>query len=263
MRPIPATRQAAAQQADTAGLYAFSETVLEAKRWRHSLDKVSEKETPGRFPSEQIQGYLHDAKDVSGKRYFNWAILTNGSEWRLYCEQAGSGRHFEFTLVDQGTFCTLEQFRLLVALFRPGAFVRDTQRRCLLDHLREESLARQIELEHNLRQRVFDVLEDLANAFYDHKPNHITEAEFPALYDNALIFLYRLLFVLYAESRDLLPARLHGPGSNKTYREHFSVARLVEDVRSPATYNSEAFFTLYERLLKLFHWRPTVGSKGG
>jgi hypothetical protein len=251
--PDASTRQSAAQQNDTAGLYAFSETVLEAKRWQHSLDKVSEKETPGRFPSEQIQGYLHDAKDASGKRYFNWAILSNGSDWRLYCEQAGSGRHFEFTLVDQEAFCTLEQFRLFVALFRPSAFARDTHGRCLLDHLREESLTRQIDLEHDLRQRIFDVLEDLANAFHDHKPNGISPELFGALYDNSLIFLYRLLFVLYSESRDLLPAKLHGPGSNKTYREHFSVARLVEDLRSPTSYNSDAFFTLYERLLKLFH----------
>jgi len=79
--PDAPTRQTAAQQSDTAGLYAFSETVLEAKSWQHSLDRVSEKETPGRFPSEQIQGYLHDAKDASGKRYFNWVILSNGSDW--------------------------------------------------------------------------------------------------------------------------------------------------------------------------------------
>ena len=251
--PDAPSRQLAAQQTDTAGLYTFSETVLEAKRWQHSLDRVSEKETPGRFPSEQIQGYLHDAKDASGKRYFNWAILTNGCDWRLYCEQAGSGRHFEFTLVDQESFCTLEQFRLFVALFRSSAFSRDSPGRCLLDRLREESLTRQIELEYNLRQRIFDVLEDLANAFHDHKPNGIKPELFGALYDNSLIFLYRLLFVLYAESRDLLPAKLHGPGANKTYREHFSIARLVEDLRSPASYNSDAFFTLYERLLKLFH----------
>jgi hypothetical protein len=246
-------RQNAAQQTDAAGLYAFSDSVFEAKRWQHSLDKVSEKETPGQFPSEQVEGYLRDAKDASGKRYFSWAILSNGSEWRLYCEDAGTGRHFEFTLVDQDAFCSLEQFRLFVALFRPSAFARDSAGRCLLDRIREESLTRQIRLEQNLRQRIFDVLEDLANAFYEHKPNKIAEEDFARLYDNSLIFLYRLLFALYAESRDLLPAKLHGPGANKTYRENFSVARLVEDLRSPANYSSDSFFNLYERLLKLFH----------
>jgi hypothetical protein len=61
----------------------------------------------------------------------------------------------------------------------------------------------------NLRRRIFDVLEDLATAFRHCPGNKITEARFPALYDNSLIFLYRLLFVLYAESRGLLPVRPH------------------------------------------------------
>lgn len=248
-----ATRQTAARQLDTAGLYAYAASVLEAKRWQHPLDRASEKETPGRFPSEQVQGYLHDAKDASGRRYFNWAILSNGCDWRLYGEQAGTGRHFEFRLVDQDTFCTLEQFRLSVALFRPAAFAGDSQGRCLLDQLREESLTRQIEIEHSLCRRVFDVMEDLANAFHDHPPNGIAREQFAALYDTSLILLYRLLFVLYAEGRDLLPARLHRPGANRTYREHFSLARLVEDLRSPASYDSDAFSHLYERLLRLFH----------
>lgn len=156
--------------------------MLEAKRWGHSLDKVSERETPGRFPAEQIESYLRAAKDARGRRFFNWAILSNGARWRLYTEHAGNGAIFEFTLVDsRGQFCSLEDFRLFAALLRPAAFARDPEGRCLLDRVREESLNRQLELEENLRDRIFDVLEDLANAFRDHAPNHITAADYPAL----------------------------------------------------------------------------------
>jgi hypothetical protein len=168
----------------------------------------------------------------------------------------GNGASFEFTLVDaRGQFCSLEDFRLFAALFRPAAFARDTEGRCLLDRVREESLNRQLELEENLRERIFDVLEDLANAFRDHAPNGITPADHPALYQTSLIFLYRLLFVLYAESRELLPVFLPPrEGASLLYRNRFSLAALVPRLKQPATdFQSATLCDLYQRLLDLFH----------
>ena len=81
-------RQRAAKETETVDVYRESVTVLEAKKVQHSLDEISDKDTPGWFPSQQVQDYLRNAKDKTGQRYFNWAILTNGNEWRLYCEQA-------------------------------------------------------------------------------------------------------------------------------------------------------------------------------
>jgi len=245
-------RQQGAAQNETVEVFRFADTALEAKKWQHPLDEVSKSETPGLFPSQQVQDYLRHAKDKTGARFFNWAILTNGNLWRLYCEQAANDAYFEFILADGDSFCSLDDFRLFVALFRPAAFAR-TDGRCLLDSLREESLTRQAELELNLRRRIFDVLEDLATAFRNHTPNNIRQAAFPVLYDSSLILLYRLLFVLYAESRALLPVRPHGYGSNKIYREKFSLNRLVADLRAKTKYADDAFTDLYEQLLKLFH----------
>lgn len=251
--PTAEARQQAAAQSETADIFRHADTVLEAKKWQHSLDEASKTETPGWFPSQQIQSYLRHAKDSTGQRFFNWAILSNGNRWRLYCEQAANDAYFELTLAANETFCSLEDFRLFVALFRPMAFSR-TDSRCQLDDIREESLTRQAELELNLRRRIFDVLEDLANGFRDCQPNRITEADYPAVYENALILLYRLLFVLYAESRALLPVKPHGHyGSNKTYREKFSLARLTSELRDNTKFTNDAFTDLYEQLLKLFN----------
>ncbi|MCU0772344.1 MAG: Eco57I restriction-modification methylase domain-containing protein [Verrucomicrobia bacterium] len=250
--PTAESRQQAATQSDTVDVFRFADTALEAKKWQHPLDEVSKSETPGLFPSQQVQDYLRHAKDKTGSRLFDWAVLTNGNLWRLYCDQAANDAFFEFRLADGDTFCSLDDFRLFIALFRPAAFAR-TDGRCLLDSIREESLTRQAALELSLRRRIFDVLEDLANGFRDHAANHLTPADFPALYDNSLIFLYRLLFVLYAESRALLPVRPHGYGSNKLYREKFSLARLVGELRDKTKFTDDAFTDLYEQLLKLFH----------
>ncbi|HZL77619.1 MAG TPA: hypothetical protein VFC17_02115 [Candidatus Limnocylindrales bacterium] len=245
-------RQRAAKETETADVFREAATALEAKRVQHSLDEVSDSETPGWFPSQQVQDYLRNAKDKTGTRYFNWAILTNGNEWRLYCEQAANDAYFAFHLAHEEEFCPLEDFRLFLALFRPQSFEQDTERLCLLDSLREESLTSQAELESNLRKRIFDVLEDLANGFRDYPANEITKKDFPALYDNSLIFLYRLLFGLYAESRGLLPVKPSGYGSSKIYREKFSLARLVKTLREKNSFSSEAFNELYDDLLKLF-----------
>lgn len=248
----PESQRRAASADTSEEVFREALTVLEAKQLGHPLDRVSARETPGWFPSQQVQDYLRHARDATGRRFFDWAILTNGKKWRLYCETAPFDAYFEFTLIDGEELCPPEAFRLFVALFRPAAYARDEEGGCLLDRLREESFNYQSELEGNLRRRVFDVLEDLANGYRGHGLNQITVADFQVLYESSLIFLYRLLFVLYAESRNILPVNT-GPGANKRYREQFSIARLVSKLRDrQSSYSSDAFTDLYEELLKLF-----------
>jgi len=225
-----AVQREAAAQTDAATVYGRASTVLEAKMVRHPLDRVSARETPNWFPSQQIQDYLRNAKDTQGNRFFNWAILTNGMEWRLYCENAGTDAYFAFHLTHGEDFC-LDDFPLFLALFRPDAFDQRPGQRCRLDDLRQESIHRQIELEIRMLKRIFDVLEDLANGFSARKQNRIAPADYEDLYNTSLIFLYRLLFILYAESRGLLPAEPSKPGANKVYRDNFSLSNLVDRLR--------------------------------
>lgn len=206
---------------------------------------------PAGFPSEQIQDYLRHAKDADGTRFFNWAVLTNGCRWRLYCEQAAADTYFEFTLAHGDAFCSLDDFRYFVALFRPQAFAR-ADGRCLLDQLREEALTRQVALEKNLKDRIFDVLEDLATGYRACADNGLTAANYPELYETSLVFLYRLLFILYAESRGLLPVKARGQSGNRLYNERYSLARLVPDLKGGAKFTDDAFTDLYDSLLKSF-----------
>jgi hypothetical protein len=251
---IPSAQaHAEAAQADGPTLFRLSATVLEAKSWQHPLDRLSERETPGWFPSQQVQDYLRHAKDAAGRRFFDWAILTNGNEWRLYCEHSAVGAHFAFHLVRDGQFCSREEFRLFFTLFRASAFERSQEGACFLDAVRQQSLRLQTELEANLRKRIFGVLEDLGTAFAAFEDNHLAETDYPLVYDKAMIFLYRLLFVLYAESRLLLPVREHGPQANRQYLAEFSLARLTHRLRDRSLYRDNAFAGLYEELLRLFN----------
>ncbi|MGD0209181.1 MAG: ABC transporter ATP-binding protein [Verrucomicrobiota bacterium] len=73
------TRQRAAKETETADVFREAATVLEAKRVQHSLDEISDSETPGWFPSQQVQDYLRNAKDKTGQRYGKKQIINDVS----------------------------------------------------------------------------------------------------------------------------------------------------------------------------------------
>src|SRR4029453_18493152 len=85
---------------------------------------------------------------------------------------------------------SLENFKFFVGLFSPAAFARDAHAKCRLDYVRESAIAAQSELEANLRQRVFTLVEILANGFAERPENEIAETYLTGLYDASLIFLY-------------------------------------------------------------------------
>jgi Alw26I/Eco31I/Esp3I family type II restriction m6 adenine DNA methyltransferase len=213
--------------------------ILEAKKFGHPLSQLSRHQQ--RYPHQQIREYLNNAEALT------WGILTNGDEWRLYCRDTKSS-HF-FAINFQLAIQSLENFKFFVALFSPAAFVRDAQNKCRLDYVRESALAAQSQLEEDLRKRVFTLIENLANGFAERAENRITDADLSRLYENCLIFLYRLLFILYAEGRSLLHVE---PKSRRYYKE-LSLARLTNPLRSFSEFDSHTRTRLYEDIRELCH----------
>jgi len=227
--------------------------LLEAKKVNHPLDQISRKETPGRFPHQQIRDYLTSASDNDGNPYFRWGILSNGNKWRLYCRDSHPAQYFEFHLAGpEQEFCKIEDFKIFLALFQPQVFILK-EGKCTLDEIRDQAIVFQTKLEEDLRERIFRVVADLANGFWSFKDNKLEEKDLPTLYDNCLIFLYRLLFILYAEGRGLLPVKPSGAGSNRYYRERFSLQRFIPKLKRGIEFQSNELTDLYEELLKLFH----------
>jgi hypothetical protein len=186
---------------------------------------------------------LQDAQVLS------WSILTNGNEWRLYCRDA---RRQDFFALNFGVAIqSPENFKYFVALFSPEAFQRDAHGKCRLDLVREQSLSAQSELEEDLRQRIFAILTDLANGFASRPENQIpaTDDGHKTLYENCLIYLYRLLFILYAEGRGLLPVE---PRTRRYYKE-LSLERLKPDLKNFTGYDSQTRTRLGEDISELCH----------
>jgi Eco57I restriction-modification methylase/restriction endonuclease TaqI-like protein len=224
---------------DAAHRYRAAVAILEAKKVNHPLSQLSKSQQ--RYPHQQIRDYLNEAQVLT------WGVLTNGNEWRLYCRDTKPSHFFaiNFELATQ----SLEAFKLFLALFSPAAFVRDAQGKCRLDHVRESALAAQSELEEDLRQRIFAIVEILANGFAERAENEISDADLPRVYDASLIFLYRLLFILYAEGRQLLPVE---PKSRKYYKQ-LSLARLVAPLKNFSEHDSRTRTRLYDDIRELCH----------
>ena len=197
--------------------YEHGLAVVESKRWLRPLDRRSGRRGEQSAPSTQMLRYLRRIDDLTSGE-IRWGILTNGAHWRLYYAGARSvaEQFFELDLAavlgylddgqevlrtDKGRHW-LKVFRLVFGrnAFLPGA----ADERTFHERAIAEGRFHQERVAGSLSALVFEhVFPDLVRALAEAD----TEAPLPEVRDAALVLLYRLLFVLYAEDRDLLPVR--------------------------------------------------------
>jgi hypothetical protein len=124
-----------------------------------------------------------------------------------------------------------DAFLYFYAFFRRAAFDGSADRlaRALtLDKFLSESADYARSVGEGLKSQVFDALRHLAQGFLDYSANSLTtsETDFKAVYDHGLIVLYHLLFVFYAEARDLLPV-----SESRQYRDSYSLRSITQEVK--------------------------------
>ncbi|MEM4501766.1 MAG: hypothetical protein QW512_06520, partial [Thermofilaceae archaeon] len=153
----------------------------------------------------------------------NFGILLNGTELRLLHIESGlrSWLQVDLTAIADGTTEGLKAWQILWGFFRHEAL----QGRYLWSAIAD---ARQhaLKVGEDLGKQVQDAIKILLNAIVKHpeNKNRLNEllSNLPQLYEEALRFLYRLLFILYAESRGLLPIDL------PVYRDGYSLTRWAK-----------------------------------
>ena len=217
--------------------YAIGTALVESKRWLRPLDRASGRRGEALAPSSQMLRYLRRADDLTNGG-LRWGILTNGAQWRLYWQGARSvaNQFFEIDLAaaldlpghNDGLFRASADERrhalkLFVLFFHRRAFSdRDVAGRNLHERTLQEGRYFEQRIAEDLSQLVFDrVFPDLAGAIARAAP----EADLAAVRHAALVLLYRLLFILYAEDRSLLPVNDHAY-ANIGFRQ-----RVREEVR--------------------------------
>ena len=256
-------------------------------RYLDGRDETRDVESPDENPGARVVTVLESGEAP-------WAIVTNGKLWRLYSSRTHSRSTNYYEIDLEETIAMADPnvaFRYFWLLFRSKAFVTkdvviDGQSRELsfLDELVEKSESYAKDLGERLKERVFEqIFPHFATGFIEHLKGQVglsgpqqasllpvaeqlslkrePDEEFRRqLYQGTLTLLYRLLFLLYAESRGLLPVK-----EERGYWER-SLTKLKQDIaekagsivdeapdRLPKAYGSSADATdLYDRLLDLF-----------
>ncbi len=220
---------------------------------------------------ETIARAIEFALDYNDAR---WAILAAGDRLRLYRKGGSVARQYlEVNFPALFDADRNDEWAAFWGLFRYEAFVPDPETgKCLLDRVLEESQRHASRIADDLRENIVTAVEALIQGILDDPSNHPTIQRRPEpvegpssqpaiqqLFEEALYFLYRLLFILYAESRDLLPV-----GESPVYRDTYSVEHLREMAERPLhaedadkTYYIETLRTLFKMLHQGF---PPPGS---
>lgn len=221
-----AARNRAVAEKDQWKRYQHGLAITEAKRWRRALDRADKRDAhEDGVPSMQMMQYLSRV-DIQTSGKVRLGILTNGEKWRLYFQGALSisedyfeldfakalelpGHELDLVERTEERLTTDHALRLFILMFRKQAFLPVDGPRTFHDLARDEGKIWEAKVTRDLSRLVFrEIYPDLVAALHRHdpaKPPLIDSVYLESIRQSALILLYRLLFVVYAEDRDLLP----------------------------------------------------------
>ncbi len=220
----------------------------ETKEWKVSLDgnKTTSNESATipfetRSPHYQITFYI----DVTG---LSWGILTNGKKWRLY----SSDKLYKLIYyeIDLEKLITERQspnnLMYFLLFFRKDSFTHHQRGISILEHIKESSRELAIKIEEDIKEQAYAALRLLCQGFFDSNLDILKIETKETIQKHSLILLYRLLFIFYAESRNILPL------DNPKYNDNCSLSKIRNEIRDLSIDPAAPTTLFWSRLQVLF-----------
>lgn len=216
--------------------WATAKVVADAKAWHVSLDRPVRVQNQREYPPQQIEWYLDRTR-------LDWGILTNGKLWRLVPRELGPHqRRFQTYLeVDLPAILNswiaavgdlaeqsshFEDFLRFYLFCSPEGFRETVQRKSLLRRANEGSSEYRLSVGEDLKGQTFEALRVCIEGFLGYRLNKLNPDDHLLLCrKQSFILLCRLLFIMYAEDRRLLPYKI-----NRLYTENRSLGRIRDDI---------------------------------
>ncbi|MDI9349329.1 MAG: Eco57I restriction-modification methylase domain-containing protein [Candidatus Symbiobacter sp.] len=259
--------------------YRHGLTFLEVKKWQRMLDRNWATEREVKFddpevPSSQMLRYMSAVARASNYN-IEFSMLSNGRQWRIYWNRARSKAE-EYFEVDLPVLLGLTNYdggenilgelpgipaiepgsdhalMLFYVLFNRRAFASTQGRMNFLEEMVlvarnwEQRVSEQ--LAHTILTETFPrLVRDMARA--DELANPGDEEWLEELRIGAMILLYRLLFVIYAEDRGLLPM-------DNPYYFQYSLRNVRKEIDSKSQKNtkwSKEISSIYPSLRLVFN----------
>lgn len=212
--------------------------------WDRDLDSFAPGEGRNNTSHKKMERLL-----VAGN--VHWGIISNGQIIRLLRQEQGAAGRAYLQVDLENIFAQEDQqsFDIFWALFRKESYVKGRDGKCLLDKIDEESRSHASKVSGHLKNSVFRALELLVQGLIDEPKNKAVLDPIKDLYEvfrQSLIYLYRMLFILYAESMELLPIDHH------IYRDNYSIESLRELIESPNEIFHPNEYRLWDSLKAVF-----------
>jgi len=171
------------------------------------LDEKIERQTRSSYsPHNHVQEFLNQSDDDL------WALVTNGVKLRVlrdFYHEVTKG-YVEFDLRQMFQDRNLDDFRALYHLAHRSRFLPGEDDDAeLLEQIFDRSKEMGVSVGKDLRQNVRKAIEILANGFLkgeDLEPYKQSLDQCETLYKEVLTVIYRILFLLYAEQRGMIPS---------------------------------------------------------
>jgi hypothetical protein len=212
--------------------------VADAKAWHVSLDRPMQVHHRREYPPEQMEWYLDRSR-------LDWGILTNGKLWRLVPRQLGPLQRRFQTYLEVDLAGLLESwvsprsrtdvaertahftdFLHFFLFFGPAGSHETLERRSLIRRAVEGSSEYRLGVSEGLKGQAFEALRVCIEGFLAYGPNGLEPARDLLLCrEQGFILLCRLLFILFAEDRRLLPYKV-----NRVYTSNRALGRLRDEV---------------------------------
>lgn len=236
--------------------------------WRDSLDKKREDSGPRMSPHALVQEYLNLTEHL-------YALVTNGQQLRLLRD---SSRLIKLSFLEFDLRRIFEEelfadFALLYRLLHVSRMPvnQASTAESIIELYHQDSLDSGSRIRSGLSKAVEDSIKALANGFLNHPKNQpvrdaisgnkVTAAEF---YKWQLRLIYRLLFLMVTEERDLIFPKNANRKQRDIYYRYYSLNRLrkLSEKRHFADKNYQDAWTCLKSNFRLFEagaWGAKLG----
>jgi hypothetical protein len=193
-----------------------------------------------RSPAFALQDYLNDSESAL------WGLVTNGAIIRLMRDNASLTRpaYIEgdlaqiFTNEDASSFAVLWLLIHRTRFGVVGTLVTD----CVLERWREAGSREGVAARDRLAAQVETALKVLGSGFLEANPDLAArlrsgEIDLTEWFNELLRLIYRLIFLMVAEDRNLLHPETAKPDARKLYADGYSLASLRAQAARAATWD--------------------------
>ncbi len=220
---------------DDAAATLFAERTADQQRagirYADALALVEVKPVGKDFSPTGAKGHDHPVRQIIDYLTFTgvpWGVLTDGHRWRVY-RRFDPPRFDLFLEIDLATILEMPDqaaqqtaFWWFYALFSRDGFNR-YGRQPRLAMLYQGSKNHATRIQDSLREQAYHVVEELARGIITTNPSPAT-ADLTLIYEQAIVLLYRLLFLKFAEDRELLPVH------NLYYQQVYGYRRIQDEL---------------------------------